>query len=83
MRTRRHFQPSLDSMPNRISPSGLTLHAVVTSPVVAGDHGVVASGGTSSGFRSDDNSNPTNTPTGAGTTLLIIQPVTVPTTLMC
>jgi hypothetical protein len=37
MRTRRHFQPMLDSMPSRISPSaagGLIAHALL-APAVA------------------------------------------------
>jgi hypothetical protein len=69
MRARRFFQPSLDGMPNRIAPSGVALHAVIAS------HSSV-------GIQADDNTDPSSTPSSAGATQNIIQPVTVPTTLL-
>jgi hypothetical protein len=70
MRARRFFQPSLDGMPNRIAPSGGALHAVIAPH-------------SSAGIQADDNTNPSGTPSTAGATQTIIQPVTVPTTLLC
>jgi hypothetical protein len=69
MRARRFFQPSLDGMPNRIAPSGVAIHAVITSH-------------SSAGIQADDSTDPSATPSGAGANENIIQPVTVPTTLL-
>ena len=68
MRARRSYQPRLDEMPFRITPGGGgTLSAAVGS--ASGDGSVTAC---------------SDTPTisGEGAVIIIIQPVTVPTTLI-
>ena len=76
MRTRRSFQPSLDWMPSRIAPSGGMLNAAMAPAIAPGVH----MGG---GVQPADIADPTNTLTGEGSTLIIIQPITPPTTLLC
>jgi len=99
MRTRRLFQPSLDCMPSRIAPSGGMLKAALAPAITAVVHpGVEASSphGLSShvapaihsvihpgGAIPEDNSNPSDTVTGEGSTETIIQQISVPTILIC
>jgi hypothetical protein len=99
MRTRRLFQPSLDCMPIRIAPSGGMLKAAIAPAITAVVHPAVESslpsGLTShvapaihsvihpGGAIPEDILNPQDTVTGEGSTETIIQPVTVPSILIC
>jgi hypothetical protein len=68
MRTRRHFQPMLDAMPYRISPSamgGVTATTTTASP-----------SGTVVAYDTEGPAAATDSPT-------ILAPVTPPTTLPC
>ena len=106
MRTRRHFQPSLDGMPIRIAPSGGLLKAAVIASITTGPvsteiapseglrkaAGIAPPGGlhrgegassSAGGIHADDcTTDPSQTITGTGS-IIIIDPVTVPTTLTC
>ncbi len=95
MRTRRSFQPTLYGMPARIAPSAGMLHTVVASVSTVANGATLtshasgvsvqarASSHGSSGIQVNDSTDPSDTPTGDGTTQVIIQPVTVATTQVC
>jgi hypothetical protein len=75
MRTRRHFQPMLDSMPIRIAPSAVGVLSQVVAPISG-------AGGTVShlpAMQARDIDSPDTTTSSP----IIITVVTPPTTLPC
>jgi hypothetical protein len=84
MRTRRSFQPTLDSLPIRITPSGGMLKAAAATAITAsiGTLNAAAAPAIHGGVHPEDNGNPSENLTGDGSNETILQPITVPTTLM-
>ena len=98
MRTRRGFQPSFDEMPSRIAPSAMvpvtpgSLSPGSTSPVVVGQVPQMGpiqcatptqTGVTPTSSPTGNPTDPGDAPPGADPNVLIIQPVTSPTTVLC
>ena len=86
MRTRRRFQPSFDSMPSRIAPSGTVVPASddLTDPYTAG-----TLPSSTSSVGDDPSTSVGAIPSSAGSSMLVLPPYTAPpiasttTTLAC